>query len=135
VPFFQGFYCEKGDGSNVVASFYGGGDVKKGASDFIFCYWSLWFSLLKYIINNIMVVFVFRLKVIMVRRRRLRKSDGGDLEVHKQNVISSYQAFAEETVVSSNPLQIVIFHIKQLLSKLLFLQINQLVKKMLLHQN
>jgi hypothetical protein len=89
VLFFRWFCCEKGDGSNVVTSFYGGGDVKKGASDFIFCCWSLWFSLLKLIINNIMVVFVLRLKVIMARIRRLRKSDGGDLEVHKQNVVSS----------------------------------------------
>jgi hypothetical protein len=44
-----------------------------------------------------MVVFLFRLKVVMARKRRLRKSDGGDLEVHKQNV------------VSSNQLQIVVF--------------------------
>jgi hypothetical protein len=36
-----------------------------------------------------MVVFLFRLKVIMARRRRLKKNDGGDLEVHKQNVVSS----------------------------------------------
>ncbi len=34
---------------------------------------------------------------MMARRRRLKKSDGGDLEVHKQNVISS------------NELQIVVF--------------------------
>jgi hypothetical protein len=33
-----------------------------------------------------MVVFLLRLKVRMARRRRLRKTDGGDLEVHKQNV-------------------------------------------------
>jgi hypothetical protein len=44
-----------------------------------------------------MVVVLLRLKVMMARRRRLKKSDGGDLEVHKQNVISS------------NELQIVVF--------------------------
>jgi hypothetical protein len=56
-----------------------------------------------------MVVVLLRLKVIMARRRRLKKSDGGDLEVHKQNVVSSDQVVAEEIVVSSNELQIVIF--------------------------
>jgi hypothetical protein len=56
-----------------------------------------------------MVVFLFRLKVIMPRKRRLRKSDGGDLEVQKQNVVSLNQAVAKETVVSSNQLQIVVF--------------------------
>ncbi len=45
----------------------------------------------------------------MVRRRRLKKSDGGDLEVHKQNVASWNQVVAEEIVVSSNELQIVVF--------------------------
>jgi hypothetical protein len=39
----------------------------------------------------------------------LKKSDGSDLEVHKQNVASSDQVVAEEIVVSSNELQIVIF--------------------------
>jgi hypothetical protein len=56
-----------------------------------------------------MVVFLFRLKVVMARKRRLRKSDGGDLEVHKQNVVSSDQTIVEENVVSSNQLQIVVF--------------------------
>ncbi len=65
----------------------------------------------------------------MARRRRLKKSDGGDLEVHKQNVASSDQVVAEEIVVSSNELQIVVFHIKQLLRVLLFFRINQLVSK------
>ncbi len=41
------------------------------------------------IINNIMVVFRLRLKVIMAQRRRLKKTDGRDLEVHKQNIVSS----------------------------------------------
>jgi hypothetical protein len=45
----------------------------------------------------------------MARRRRLRKSDGGDLEMHKQNVVSSGQVVAKEIVISSNQLQIVIF--------------------------
>jgi hypothetical protein len=45
----------------------------------------------------------------MARRRKLRKTDGGDLEVHKQNIVSSDQMVAEEIVVSSNQLQIVVF--------------------------
>jgi hypothetical protein len=45
----------------------------------------------------------------MARRGRLNKSDGGDLEVHKQNVASSNQMVTEEIVVSSNELQIVVF--------------------------
>jgi len=45
----------------------------------------------------------------MARKRSLRKSDGGDLEMHKQNVVSSDQTVVEETVVSSNPLQIFVF--------------------------
>jgi hypothetical protein len=44
----------------------------------------------------------------MARKRRLRKTDGGDLEVHKQNVASSDQVVAKEIVVSSNQLQIVV---------------------------
>jgi hypothetical protein len=56
-----------------------------------------------------MVVVLLRLKVIMARRRRLKKNDGSDLEVHKQNVASSNQVVAEEIVVSSNELQIVVF--------------------------
>jgi len=45
----------------------------------------------------------------MARRRRLKKSDGSDLEVHKQNVASSDQIIVEEIVLSSNELQIVVF--------------------------
>jgi len=45
----------------------------------------------------------------MVKRRRLRKNDGGDLEVHKQNVASSDQAIAEENVIPRNQLRIVVF--------------------------
>ncbi len=56
-----------------------------------------------------MVVFLFRLKVVMARRRRLRKNDGGDLEVHKQNITLSNQAIAKENVVPTNQLQIVVF--------------------------
>ncbi len=56
-----------------------------------------------------MVVVLLKLKVIMARRRRLKKNDGSDLEVHKQNVASSNQVVAEEIVVSSNELQIVVF--------------------------
>jgi hypothetical protein len=43
----------------------------------------------------------------MARRKRLKKSDGDDLEVHKQNVASSDQVVAKETVISSN--QFVVF--------------------------
>jgi len=56
-----------------------------------------------------MVVVLLRLKVIMARRRRLKKSDGDDLEVRKQNVASSDQVVAEEIIVSSNELQIIVF--------------------------
>jgi len=76
---------------------------------FSFLCWSLWFSSLELTINNEMVFFLFRLKVVMARRSRLRKSDGGDLEVHKQNVASSDQAIIEENVVPTNQLQIVVF--------------------------
>jgi len=78
--------------------------VKKAmaANNLLFFLGSLWFSLLKLTINNIMVVFLLRLKVIIARRKRLRKSDGGDFEVHKQNVVSSDQVVAEETIISSN---------------------------------
>jgi len=108
---FCGFNCKEGDGSNVVTFFYSGGDVKKAmaTSNFFFFLGSLWFNLLKLTINNIMVVCLLRLKVIMARGRGLKKSDGGDLEVHKQNVASSDQVVAKETVVSSNQLKIVIF--------------------------
>ncbi len=40
------------------------------------------------------------LKVVMARGMRLKKG-GGDLEVHKQNVVSSKQTIAEENVSSS----------------------------------
>ncbi len=52
-----------------------------------FFLWSFWFSSLKLTINNEMMVF-FLLKVVMARRRRLKKG-GGDLEVQKENVVSS----------------------------------------------
>ncbi len=54
-------------------------------------------------------VFLFRLKVVMARKRRLKKSDDDDLEVHKQNVVSLDQVIAEENVVPTNQLQIVVF--------------------------
>jgi hypothetical protein len=47
-------------------------------------------------------VFLFRLKVVMARKRRLKKSDDDDLEVHKQNVVSLDQVIAEENVVPTN---------------------------------
>jgi hypothetical protein len=113
--FFYWFCYEEGDDNNVVAFFYGGGDavfygggdVKKAMAlnDFFsfFC-WSLWFSSLELTINNEMVFFLFRLKVLMARKRRLKKSDGGDLEVHKQNVASLDQVIVEENVVPTNHL-------------------------------
>jgi hypothetical protein len=118
--FFCWFCYKESDGNNVVvffygggdAFFYGGGDVKKAMAlgDFyFFFYWSLWFSSLELTINNEMVFLLFRLKDVMARRRRLRKSDGGDLEVHKQNVTSSDQVIAKENVVPTNQLQIVVF--------------------------
>jgi len=36
----------------------------------------------------------------MARGRRLKKSGGDDLEVHQQNVVSSYQMITLENVVS-----------------------------------
>ncbi len=48
--------------------------------------WSFWSSSLESTINNEMVVFLM-LKVVMAKGRRLKKC-GGDLEVHKQNLIS-----------------------------------------------
>jgi len=112
--FFCWFSCEEGHGNNVITFFFGWPNVKKAMAEnnFFFnflIFGSLWFSLLELTINNIMVVFLLRLKVIMAWRRRLRKSDGGDLEVHKQNVASSDQVVAKEIVVSSNELQIVVF--------------------------
>jgi hypothetical protein len=110
---FVGVGAKKGDSNSLVTFFYGGPNVKKAmvASNFLFFIFlgSLWFSLLELTNNNIMVIFLLRLKVIMVRRRRLRKTNGGDLEVHKQNVLSSDQVVAEEIIVSSNQLQIVVF--------------------------
>jgi hypothetical protein len=84
---FWWFCCEEGDNSNVITFFYDRGVVKKAmvASGF-FSLWSFWFNSLELKINNEMVV-VFMLKVVMARRRRLKK---GGLEVHKQNVASSY---------------------------------------------
>jgi hypothetical protein len=38
----------------------------------------------------------------MARRRRLRKSGGGDLEVDKQNVTTLDQAIIEQNVVRLN---------------------------------
>jgi hypothetical protein len=38
----------------------------------------------------------------MAKRRRLKKSGGGDLEVHNQNVVSSDKAIIKENVVSSD---------------------------------
>jgi len=57
-------------------------------SFFLFVFvWSFWFSSLELTINNEMVVFIM-LKAIMAKGRKLKKG-GGDLEVHKQNVVSS----------------------------------------------
>ncbi len=65
--FFQWFYCEKGDGNNVITFFYGsGGAVKKVMAInychffilfFFFLLWCFWFSSLKLKINNEMMVF------------------------------------------------------------------------------
>ncbi len=43
----------------------------------------------------------FMLKVVMARRRRLKKS-GCDLEIHKQNVVTSNQAIVEQNVGASD---------------------------------
>jgi hypothetical protein len=86
---FWWFCWEKGDGSNVIAFLYGGDVVKKAMATigfFFFFFWSFWFNSLKLTIHNEMVGF-FMLKVVMVRGRRLKKG-GGDLEVHKKNVVA-----------------------------------------------
>ncbi len=38
----------------------------------------------------------------MVRGRRLKKSGGGELEVHKQNVVASNETIVEQNVVTSD---------------------------------
>jgi len=38
----------------------------------------------------------------MARGGRLRKSGGGELEVHKQNVVASDEAIAEQNVVATD---------------------------------
>jgi hypothetical protein len=68
-----------------------------------------------------MVVFCLGLKVVMARGRRLKKSGGGELEVHKQNVVSD-EAIVEQNVVTSDEAiveQNVVTSLKQLLSKML----------------
>jgi hypothetical protein len=40
------------------------------------------------------------LEVVMGRRRRLRKSGGGELEVNKQDVVASDEAIPPSVVVS-----------------------------------
>jgi hypothetical protein len=47
-----------------------------------------------------MVFFCLGLDVVMARGRRLRKSDGGELEVNKQNVAASDEAIVEPHVVA-----------------------------------
>jgi hypothetical protein len=47
------FCCKEGEGSNVIAFFYGGGVVKKSP----FFFRSFWFSSLELTINNEMVVY------------------------------------------------------------------------------
>jgi hypothetical protein len=49
-----------------------------------------------------MVIFYLRLKVIMARGRKLKKSGGGELEIHKQNVTTSDEAIVEPNVVASD---------------------------------
>ncbi len=122
---FCWFSYKEGDDNSVITFFYGGPNAKKAmvVSNFSFVFFgSLWFSLLELTINNIMVGFLLRLKVIMARRRRLKKTNGGDLEVHKQNVVSSNQVVAEEIVVSSNQFQIVVFSHEAIIEDILMEQ-------------
>jgi hypothetical protein len=93
-PFFGGFVAKKVttaklSPSSMVAIFF-----------FFGC--SLWFSSLEFTINIEMVVFCLRLEVVMVRGRRLKKSGGGELEVHKQNVVASNETIVEQNVVTSD---------------------------------
>jgi len=45
------------------------------------------------------MVFCLGLEVVMGRRRRLRKSGGGELEVNKQDVVASDEAIPPSVVV------------------------------------
>jgi UDP-3-O-[3-hydroxymyristoyl] glucosamine N-acyltransferase len=45
------------------------------------------------------VVFSLGLGVVMARGRRLKKSDGGELEVNKQNAVASHEAILLSNVV------------------------------------
>jgi hypothetical protein len=45
------------------------------------------------------MVFCLGLEVIMGRRRRLRKSGGGELEVNKQDVVASDEAIPPSVIV------------------------------------
>jgi hypothetical protein len=49
-----------------------------------------------------MVVFCLRLKVVMVRGRRLKKSNGGELEINKQNVAALDEGTVVPDVVAGN---------------------------------
>jgi len=46
------------------------------------------------------VVFGLGLEVVMGKRRRLRKSDGGLLEINKQDLVASDEAILPNVVVS-----------------------------------
>ncbi len=45
------------------------------------------------------MVFCLGLEVVMGRRRRLRKSGGGELEVNKQDVVASNEVIPPSVVV------------------------------------
>jgi hypothetical protein len=64
---------------------------------FFFC--SLWFSSLELTINTELVVFCLGLKVVLAGGRKLKKSGGGELEVHKQNVVASNEKIVEQNVI------------------------------------
>jgi hypothetical protein len=47
-----------------------------------------------------MVVFCLRLKVVMARGRRVKKSNGGELEINKQNVVALDEAIVMRDVAA-----------------------------------
>jgi len=49
-----------------------------------------------------MVVFCLRLKVLMTRGRRLKKSGGGELEINMQNVVALDEAIVVRDVATGD---------------------------------
>jgi hypothetical protein len=65
---------------------------------YLFILWCFWFNSLELRINNDGSFFFF--KVGMARRRRLKKSGGGELEVDKENVATLDEGVVEQNFVA-----------------------------------